>query len=60
MSSASNGATRPTNVKENDSLPLGTKRAEPGFMGASGTPSITTRKSTGAPLTVTLTIAVTW
>jgi hypothetical protein len=60
VSSASNGATRPTNVNENDSFPLGTNRAQPGFIGASGTPSMTTRKSTGAPLTVTLTMAVTW
>jgi hypothetical protein len=59
VSSASKGATRPTNVNEKDSFPLGTNRAEPGFIGASGTPSMTTRKSTGAPLTVTLTIAVT-
>jgi hypothetical protein len=29
-------------------------------MGASGTPSIMTRKRTGAPRTVTLTVAVTW
>jgi len=36
------------------------KRAAPGLNGASGTPSGTRRKKTGAPVTLTLTVAVTW
>jgi hypothetical protein len=60
VSSASNGAVRPMKLNEKDSAPSGTNRADPGRMGASGTPSTTTRRSTGPPRTVTLTIAVTW
>lgn len=60
VSSASNGAVRATNVYENDSVPSGTNRALPGRIGASGTPSMTPRNATGAPRTVTLSVAVTW
>ena len=58
-SSASNGAVFATNVYVTDSLPLGTKRTMPGFIGASGTPSITARNLTGPPLTVSVAVSLT-
>jgi hypothetical protein len=56
---ASNGAAFARNVKENESCaPAGTKRIAPGVM--SGPPSCRIWKEAGAPVSCTLSVAVTW